>query len=50
MKTKLSFFYYNCEKFGSDRFSRFNVFWIQTNKQTDKQSIYIDKNKITLDF
>ena len=29
-------------KFWPDRFSRFYVYWIQTNKQTDKQSIYID--------
>ena len=31
-------------KFGTDRFSRFDVYWIQTDKhtQTNKQSIYID--------
>ena len=29
-------------KFGPIRFSRFDVYWIQTNKQTDKQSIYED--------
>ena len=28
--------------FGPDRFSRFDVYWIQTNKQTEKQNIYID--------
>ena len=26
------------KKFGPDRFSRFDVYWIQTNKQTDKQT------------
>ena len=34
------------KKFGPDRFSRFDVYWIQTdrqtNKQTDKQNLYID--------
>ena len=34
------------QKFGSDRFSRFDVYWIQTNKQTDKKTdkpnLYID--------
>ena len=25
-------------KFGPDRFSRFDVYWIQTNKQTPKQT------------
>ena len=30
------------KKFGSDRFSRFDVYWIQTNKQTDKPNLYID--------
>ena len=29
-------------KFGPDRFSRFDVSWTQTDRQTDKQSIYID--------
>ena len=24
------------------QFSRFDVYWIQTDRQTDKQSIYID--------
>ena len=34
------------EKFGPNRFSRFDVYWIQTNnKQTDKQSINIDYKK-----
>jgi len=39
------------KKFGPDRFSRFDVYWIQTNKQTDKQTdrqtsqIYIDLEK-----
>ena len=26
------------KKFGPDRFSCFDVYWIQTNKQTDKQT------------
>ena len=30
------------KKFGPDRFSRFDVYWIQTNKQTDKSNLYID--------
>ena len=33
------------KKFGPDRFSRFDVYWIQTNKQTDRQAkpnLYID--------
>ena len=29
-------------KFGTDRFSRFDVFWIQTNRNTDKQGLYLD--------
>ena len=29
-------------KFGPDRFSRFDVYWIQTIRQTYKQSIYIN--------
>ena len=33
-------------KVGPDRFSRFDVYWIQTNKQTpkhpDKPNLYID--------
>ena len=36
------------KKFGPDRFSRFDVYWIQTNKQTDRQTdkpnLYIDLN------
>ena len=39
------------KKFGPDRFSRFDVYWIQTNKQTnrqtdrqtDKPNLYIDE-------
>ena len=35
--------------FGPDRFSRFDVYWIQTNrqtpKQTDKPNLYIDKGR-----
>ena len=34
------------KKFGPDRFSRFDVYWIQTDrqttKQTDKPNLYID--------
>ena len=30
------------KKFGPDRFSRFDVYWIQTNKQTNKPNLYID--------
>ena len=26
------------QKFGLDRFSRFDVYWIQTDRQTDKQT------------
>ena len=42
------------KKFGPDRFSRFDVYWIQTNRQTDRQTdkpnLYIDllKNLILL--
>ena len=35
------------KKFGPDRFSRFDVYWIQTDRQTDKQTdkpnLYIDE-------
>ena len=34
------------KKFGRFKFSRFDVYWL-TSKQTDKQSIYIDKCKGT---
>ena len=38
------------KKFGPDRFSRFDVYWIQTdkqtNRQTDKPNLYIDKSII----
>ena len=30
-------------KFGPDRFSHVDVYWIQTDKQTDKPNLYIDK-------
>ena len=30
------------KKFGPDRFSRFDVHWIQTDKQTDKPNLHID--------
>ena len=29
------------KKFGPDRFSRFDVYWIQTNKQTNAQTSQI---------
>ena len=29
------------KKFGPDRFSRFDVYWIQTNGQTDRQAKFI---------
>jgi len=29
------------KKFGPDRFSRFDVYWIQTDKQTDSQAKFI---------
>ena len=36
------------KKCGPDRFSRFDVYWIQTNKQTPKQTpkptLYIDRD------
>ena len=35
------------KKLGPDRFSRFDVYWIQTNKQTDRQAKFI-YSKITL--
>ena len=30
------------QKIWPDRFSRFDVYWIQTNKQTDTPNLYID--------
>ena len=35
------------KKFGPDRFSRFDVYWLQTNKQTPRhpKSIHIDVNR-----
>ena len=30
------------KKFGPDRFSRFDVYWIQTDRQTDKPNLYIE--------
>ena len=30
------------KKFGPDRFSRFEVYWIQTDRRTDKPNLYID--------
>ena len=29
------------KKFGPDRFSRFDVYWIQTNKQTNRKAKFI---------
>ena len=45
------------EKFGPDRFSRFDVYWIQTDRQTDKQTngqtdkpnLYIDDKHFLID-
>ena len=33
-------------KFGPNRFSRFDVYWIQTDRQTDKLNLYIDCKKM----
>ena len=30
------------KKIGPDRFSRFDVYWIQTDRQTDKLNLYIE--------
>ena len=30
------------KKFGHNRFRRFHIYWIQTNKQTDELNLYID--------
>ena len=30
------------KKFGPDRLGRFDVYWIQTNRQTDKPNLYIE--------
>ena len=42
------------KKFGPDRFSRFDVYWIQTDRQTDKQTdkpnLYIDLYYLFLFF
>ena len=35
------------KKFGPDRFSRFDVYWIQTDRQTDKPNLYIDDKDIS---
>ena len=31
-----------------DRFSRFDVYWIETNRQTDKPNLYIEENMFTI--
>ena len=31
------------QKIWADRFSRFDIYWIQTDKHPDKQSIFIDR-------
>ena len=31
------------KKFGPDRYSRVDVYWMQTNKQTDNPNLYTDK-------
>ena len=36
-------------KFGPDRFSRFDVYWIQTNRQTDKPNLYLDIARISVE-
>ena len=36
------------KKFGPDRFSRFDVYWIQTNKQIDKPNFYIDMSIVNI--
>ena len=36
------------KKFGPDRFSRFDVYWIQINRQTDRQAKFY--NDIIYDF
>jgi len=36
------------KKFGPDRFSRFDVYWIQTNRQTDKPNLYIEEGWMPL--
>ena len=33
------------KKFGPDRFSRFDVYWIQTDRQTDRQAKFIYRYK-----
>ena len=35
-------------KFKPDRFSRFDVYWIQTNRQTDRQDKFINRYRINL--
>ena len=34
------------KKFGPDRFSLFDVYWIQTDKQTDQPNLYIEEEKM----
>ena len=40
------------KKIGPDRFSRFDVYWIQTDKQTDRQTdkpnLYIDLDNLRI--
>jgi len=35
------------KKFGPDRFSRFDVYWIQTDRQTDRQAKFIYRFRFT---
>jgi len=48
LKKGLSFINLTCghvmshKKFGYDRFSRFDVYWIQTNRHPDKPNLYIE--------
>ena len=36
------------KKFGPDRFSRFGVYWIQTNRHTDRQAKFIYRLSFTI--
>ena len=33
------------KEFGPDRFSHFDVYWIQTNRHPDKLNLYIDERR-----
>ena len=36
------------KKFGPDRFSRFDVYWIQTDRQTDRQAKSVYKFSLSV--